>query len=371
MSKKPKQLSPFEEKLNNWVAEHLTRIPFVQKIFFVEHLRTMIHAGISLVESLDILKKESESRRLQNMIEEIKGKVEEGRELSAVLAEFPDLFPPVYIKMIAAGEVSGKLEESLKQVETQMKKTKELTSSIRGAMIYPIIVLFAMSVVGILMVTVILPKLIVMFKEFDAELPLPTRILIAITDFMSNPINLTIIIIAIVAFITGFVMLLRKSPGFKRAVHNFNLHIPIFGPVIREINLARFSLTLSSLLKSAISIIEALDITAETCSNVKYRDALHKTTDKIKTGVPLSEVLREDNFLFPPIVTEMIMVGERSGDVGNLLTELSNFYTKQVDKTMKNFSTVIEPVIILVLGVAVAGMAVAVIMPIYSLAQSF
>ncbi len=366
-----KKLSPFEEKLNTWVANHFSRIPFVQKIFFVEHLRTMIHAGISVVEALDILQKESENRKMNGIIAHVKLEVEQGKQLSEVLLAYPDLFPAVYIKMVAAGEISGKLEESLLQIETQMKKTRELTSSIRGAMVYPTVVIAAMFVVGILMVTVVLPKLLVLFKEFDTELPLATRILIAITDFMSNPINLTIMGVAFVLCVIGYIIGLKKSHSFRQGVHWVLLHLPIVGGVIREINVARFSLTLSSLLNSAIPIIDAIDITADTCGNIHYKEALHNTTEKIKTGVALSDTLREYPFLFPPIVTEMIMVGERSGDVGNLLTELSHFYGDQVDKTMKNFSTIIEPVIILMLGVAVGGLAVAVIMPMYTLVQTF
>lgn len=371
MPKKKRELSPFEKKLNDWVADHLTRIPFVQKIFFVEHLRTMLHAGISLVEALGILHDEMENKKLQHIIEDIQRQTQEGKQLSEALATHPEVFPSVYIKMIAAGEVSGKLEESLEQIEVQMKKSQALASSIRGAMIYPAVVITAMGSVGVLMVTVVLPKLMVLFKEFDTTLPLPTRILIAITDIMGNPLYLSLIIIGVVGGIVAFIMLMKRSPGFRKTIHSIMLKTPIFGRVIKEINLARFSLTLSSLMKSAIPIIDAVDITADTCSNVRYQEALHYTTKEIQTGTPLSETLRHSPHLFPPIVTEMIMVGERSGDVDSLLTELSNFYGKQVDKTMKNFTTIIEPVIILLLGLAVAGMAVAVIMPMYTLVQNF
>ena len=154
-------------------------------------------------------------------------------------------------------------------------------------------------------------------------------------------------------------------------IHKINLNLPIFGAVIKKINLARFSLTLSSLLKSTIPIIQAVEITSETCSNITYKQALKGAVENIKTGQPLSEVLATHDKLFPPMVTEMVMVGERSGEVDRLLQELSEFYGEEVDKTMKNFSTIIEPVIILLLGGAVAGLAVAVIMPIYSLVNNF
>ncbi len=366
-----RELTKFEKKLNDWVATHFSHISFVQKIFFVEHLRTMIHAGLSLVASLEILHKETSNKSFQKIIWEIKKEVNEGKSFSAVLAKYPKIFPPIYVKMVSAGEVSGKLENALEQVATQMQKTQQLKSSIRSAMIYPSVVVMAMIGIGVLMTTVVLPKLITIFSEFDSELPLATKILIAITEFVSNPINLAILVSLLGLLIVGFVMLLKKSPSFKRMIHNINLRIPIFGSVIKKINLARFSMTLSSLMKSAIPIIDSVDITADTCSNVLYKESLHKASEEIKSGTPLSEILRRYNRIFPPMVTEMIMVGEQTGEIDNLLTELADFYNTEVDKTMKNFTTIIEPVLIIMLGLAVGGVAVAVIMPMYSLVQNF
>lgn len=370
MAKKiKKELSPFEEKLNDWVAK-LSRIPFIQKIFFVDHLRTMIHASLSLMEALEILGKEMENRKFKKIIEEIKIEVEKGRPLSEVLNEFPKVFPTIYVKMVASGEMSGKLDESLEQIVTQMKKSQALTASIKGAMIYPAVIVLAIVGVGVFMVTSVLPKMMDLFKEFDAELPLATRILIKVTDFFGNPLYILLLIGGIAAIITSFTMLLKRVPEFRHFIHNMNLHLPIIGPVIKQINLARFSLTLSSLLKSTVPIIEAMDITADTCSNVLYQNALHRTAAEIKTGRAISELLSEYDKLFPPMVTEMVMVGERSGEVDRLLNELALFYSDEVDKTMKNFATIIEPIIIIVMGLAVAGIAVAIITPMYALVQN-
>ncbi len=369
--KKEKQLSPLEQKLNDFVANYLTHIPLVQKMFFIEHLHTMIHAGLSLVESLETLGREIENKKLKLVIIEIKADIEKGKPLGEALSKHPKAFPPIYVKMIEAGETAGKLEESLKQVAVQMEKNNELVSSVRSAMIYPAVIMTAMIAIGIMMVTVVLPKLTDLFKEFDAELPFATRALIAFTDFASQPINLVIILASLAIFIFFFAYSLKNYPKFKKFIHNLNLHLPILGKVIKKINLARFSLTLSSLLKSTIPIVDAVNITGDTCGNVMYRDFLKSAAEKIKTGTPLSEILSEENTLFPPMVTEMIMVGERTGEIDQLLEELANFYGGEVDKTMKNFATIIEPIIILLLGLAVAGIAVAVIMPMYTLVQSF
>src|SRR3989338_3338575 len=366
---KKKELSKFEEKLNDWIAM-LSPISFVQKTFFLDHLRTMIHASLSLVEALEILAKEMENRSFKKIIFEVKTEIEKGRPLSEVLAGYPKVFPNIYVKMIASGEISGKLDESLDQIVIQMKKTHELASSIRGAMIYPAVIIIAIVGVGIFMITSILPKMLNLFKEFKADLPPATKILIALTDFFSKPLNLILIFLLIAAFISSFIMLIKKVPAFRRAVHTINLKLPIIGPVIKQINLARFSLTLSSLLKSTLPIIEAIDITADTCSNRLYQISLHKIAIEIKSGRALSELLREYGHLYPPMVTEMVMVGERSGEVDRLLQELSLFYGGEVDKTMKNFAQVIEPIIIIVLGLAVGGIATAIIMPMYSLVQA-
>lgn len=369
--RKEKKLSPFEKKLNDWVAKHLTRISFVQKIFFVDHLRTMLHASLSVVEALEILSKEMSSKKFRLIIGYIKQEVESGRQLSEVLAGYPDVFPPIYVKMMEAGEVAGKLDESLEQIVVQMKKTHALTSSIRGAMIYPSVIIIAMVGVGIVMATVVLPNLVKLFEEFDTELPLATRIFIAIINFVNNPLNLTLTVGTVIFLVVGFGWLLKKSAPFRRVIHTMNLYFPIIGGVIKKINLARFSLTLSSLLKSTIPIIHAVEITADTCTNVRFQESIRSAGIAIKSGTPLSEVLAQSPKLFPPMVTEMILVGERSGEVDRLLTELSSFYGDEVDKTMKNFTAVIEPIIILVLGVAVAGVAVAVILPMYTLIDNF
>ncbi len=363
-----KQLSSFESKLNAWVTDHLTRIPLVHKMLFIYHLKTMIKAGLPIVNALQVLGQEIENKRLKKIIGEIKEGVEKGKQLSEVLALYPKVFPPIYVSMVAAGEAAGKMEEALDQIHTQMKKSHELTSRVRGAMVYPAVVLVAMVGIAIEVVVFVLPKVMVMFNDFDAELPLPTRILIAITEGTQK--YGIFIGIGLVALIIGLIQLF-KVPSLRKKLHVLNLHLPLAGPIIKKINLARFTLTLSSLMQSSIPIIDAVRITSEVQSNLVYKNNLLEVSEKLKKGEALSEILATFPKAFPPMVTEMIMVGEQSGEVEHMLKELSDYYSNEVDNTMKNFSTIIEPVIILILGLAVAGIAVAVIMPMYSLAQSF
>lgn len=360
--------APKENSVDIWLTDHLTRVPFVAKMLFVHNLFIMVKAGLSLVEGLRILEAQVENKKLKKTIGAVKHEIEEGRTLSEALSDYPSIFPPIYVSMIAAGETSGKLEESLEQVHIQMKKSHELASRIRGAMIYPAVVVSAMTAIAIEMVVFVLPKILVMFKDFNAELPLPTKILIAIVNTMES--YGIFILIGIVGLVSSLIWLGRK-PAIKRQIHTFVLKLPIFGPVIKKINIASFTMTLSSLLQSAIPIIDAVRITSSVQGNVRYRESLIVVAEALKKGVPLSESLNVYPTCFPPMVVQMIMVGEQSGQLEQMLSELAAYYSDEVDDTMKNFSTIIEPVLIIIMGLAVGAMAVSVIMPMYSLAQSF
>lgn len=358
----------FDKKMNAWYQDHLVRVPSMQKILFVYNLYIMVKAGLSIVTALGILGQQVENKKLRATIIEIKAQVEKGQQLSEVLTMYPRIFPEVYVSMISAGESSGKLEDSLRQVSVQMKKSQELFSRIRGAMMYPAVIVTAMVAIAIEMVVFVLPKILVMFNDFNVELPLPTRILIGIVNGTQKyGLYLLVLIIGLVFLLIW----LMKKPAVKRRIHKFNLHLPVFGGIIKKINLANFTLTLSSLLGSSLPIIDAVKITAQVQSNLTYREALMRASEVLKKGEPLSEILAKEPKIFPAMITQMIMVGEESGQMDAMLSELADYYGQEVDATMRNFSTIIEPVIILIMGLAVGGMAVSVIMPMYSLAQNF
>jgi type IV pilus assembly protein PilC len=363
-----KPLSPLEQKLNNFFQKIFVRIPFVQKMLFVFHLEIMVKAGLSIVAALKILSEEIENKKLKAIIGEIKLEVEKGKQLSEVLSQYPKVFPEIYVSMIAAGEAAGKLDGALTQVSNQMKKSHELASHIRGAMIYPAVVLTAVAAIAIEMVVFVLPKILVMFNDFKAELPLPTRILIAIVKFTQSYGVLVAVGLVALVVLCGY---LYKNRQIKKTVHRVLLKLWIFGGIIKKINLARFTLTLSSLLESTIPIVEAVKISANVQPNLVYKDALLDVSEKLKTGENLSKILSKYSGIFPPMVTEMILVGEEAGEMDHMLKELSDYYANEVDEIMKNFSTVIEPVIIVILGLVVGGIAVSVIMPMYTLAQNF
>ena len=352
----------------NYILENLQPITLPQKIFFVDSLRVMIKAGLSVVEALRILALQTPNARFKKIIEKIKKDVEEGHSLTETLEKFPSVFPSIFVKMISSGELSGRLEDTLQQIVIQMKKSYELNSKVRGAMIYPAVVLVAMLGIGVEMVVFVLPKLLNVFKEMNIALPLPTRILMALSDFLINHGILTLIIIA--AFIGGIISI-HKKLWFQKAYDMTLIRFPIIGNIVKQVNLARFTLTLSSLLKSTIPIIDALEITGQVVGNVHYQIIIKQASEQIKSGKTLAECLLPFPLFFPPITTQMILVGEQSGKLEEMLSELAAYYDNEVDRILKNISTIIEPVMIIILGVVVGALAVSVIMPLYSLAEGF
>ncbi|MBI5731764.1 MAG: type II secretion system F family protein [Candidatus Magasanikbacteria bacterium] len=356
-----------KEKIWTKIKSRWQPIKFTEKIFLFENLRVMLKAGLSIVESLQIAAAQTPNLRLRKILSEVTAHIEKGTSLSETLEKFPGLFPSIYVKMVAAGEVAGKLDESLNEIVAQMKKTYALTAKIRGAMIYPLVILVAIVGIGVEMMVFVLPKILTIFTEMNVPLPLPTRILIATSTFLVRH-GLLVAVFLVALTVLGW--RLKKNPKIKRFWHQIILRLPIFGKISKEINLARFSLTLSSLLKSAVPIIDALSITAAVATNTLYQEALAAAAQEVKSGKTIAEILEKYPTIFPPLVTQMIRVGEKSGMVENLLNQLSEYYNDEVDQVLKNISTVIEPVIIIILGVVVGGLAVAVIMPMYSLSEA-
>lgn len=341
-------------------------IPVSEKIFFLQNLGVMVKAGISLSQALKTLALQSHNQRFSRVLTEVQEKVETGQALGEVVSAYPKVFNELFVNMVKAGEVSGRLEESLKELYTQMKKDHALVSKIKSAMTYPVIIIIAMIGIGSLMIVFVIPKITSLFDDINAELPISTKILIALSDFTLNYI--VFIGIGLVALVAGFFWAIKQKTG-KKIFHSFLLKLPIVSRIIKKINLARFARTLSSLIKTDIPIIQTFQITSRVVGNVFYQEALHTMAERIKKGEAIEESLKAYPKLFPPVVVQMVAVGEQTGSIDTILAELANFYEEEVNQTMSNLPTIIEPILLLILGAAVAGMSVAVIMPMYSLSQ--
>ena len=355
----------FKQTVSKILIKYQT-VSLKEKLFFIENLRVMLKAGLSFTEALVTLAMQTNNKKFKGVIDEISASVEKGDALSTSFARYPKIFSSFVINMVQAGEASGMLEKNLEEISLQMKKDNELLSKIKSAMAYPIVIVAATVCVGILMIIYVLPSILSIFADINIKLPLATRILIAIS---SSLLNYGIYIgIAVIILSTLFMLTVRSTRG-RPVFHHVLLRIPIFGNIIKKINLARFSRTLSSLLSTDIQIIRSFQITATVVGNISYSNALNRTADTLKEGSSITDNLKKYPYLFPPLVTQMVAVGERSGNTDQLLAELADFYEAEVSDITKSLSSIIEPVIIIFLGAVVAGMAVAVISPIYSLSE--
>lgn len=342
------------------------RVPLVQKMFFTQNLQVMLRTGFSLALALKTVSLQTQNKKFKSIIEDLQRDVESGVTFSNALSKHKKVFSELYINMVAAGEVSGKLDETLKYLTIQMKKDHDLIAKVKAAMTYPAIVIFAMLGIGILMMIMVIPKMMAIFEEMEANLPLPTKILIAVSNFTTA--HGIVMAIALVVLIFIFFRVIKTKKG-KEIYNKLLLKLPILSSIIKKINLARFTRTLSSLLKTDIPIVQTLQIISKTLGNTQYKKSLLETAEKVKKGVSIVKSLEESPDLFPPVVTQMISVGEESGTLDSISEEIAIFYEADVDQTMSTLSVVIEPVLMLILGGAVAVMALAVIMPMYSLVE--
>jgi len=332
------------------------------KVNFAKHMSLMIRAGLPIDESIRVLRDQA-TGRFRRVLSDILAAVESGRPLSDGFADHRGIFSDLFIATIRSGEISGTLEQSLDDLATQLVKSYELSRKIRGAMLYPIIVIVAALSIGIGLSVFVLPKVIKLFQSITVKLPLSTQILMNFSNFMVQHG-----VLAVLGGIAGIFLLnfLFKSKPIRPFTHAFMLKMPIFGPLIRNYNLAQFSRTMHTLLRSGVSIGEAYKICSDTLHNESYKRALLKVRDGIETGAPSSVVLEERPKLFPPTATRMIAVGERTGKLEETYEYLAQFYEDEVDTATRNLSTILEPVLLIVIGLGVAFIAISIILPIYN-----
>ncbi|SRR6056297_492848 len=354
------------DRVNDYLLR-FSRVPLKEKLFFIQYFGIMFKTGISLSVIMRTLSKQTSNKRFAQVINEIGNKVEQGVGLADSFRPYKDIFGELFINMVEAGEVSGNLENVLDQLYVQTKKQSELTSKVKGALTYPAVLVLVMIAVGVFMMIFVVPKLTGVLKSFGSELPLPTKILVASSEFItSNGLLVGGIVIAVVLLL---VRILKTYRG-KYYFHWLILKMPIISSIVKKINLARFARTTSSLLKTDILIVKTFNITSNVLGNLLYREAVEEISQKIEKGGQINEIISDYPHLFPPVVEQIILVGEETGELDSILLELADFYEKEVDNIMDNLPSIIEPILILILGIGVAGMAVAVIMPMYSMTST-
>ena len=334
---------------------------------FTRQLSILQDAGLPILRSLKILEQQSKPGRLKNTLMDVCEDIESGSTLSESMSKCPKVFDRLYVNMIKAGEAGGALELILQRLADFQERAQSLKRKIKGAMIYPGVIISAMVIIGIALAIFVLPSLTATFKDFDTQLPFTTKIVIAFSDFMAG--HAVLVIGGLIALVGGAIAGLRTKAG-KRLLGGFLLNMPLISPVVKKINMARFARILGSLMKSGISVIQGLHVTSQAMDNVYYRDVLEEAAEAIKVGKPLTEALGEHTKLFPFIVTQMLAIGEETGNLENILDQLAEHFEAEVDDTMKNMSSIIEPMLLLVIGAVVGFLALALISPIYNISNS-
>lgn len=358
-----------DEVKENGFADFLANfqnVPLKQKIVFIEDLQVMMKSGIAAPRALKIISKQTKHKKFKKVLDDLAAGVESGKSLHEVMERYPKIFSRIFISMVKVGELSGNLEKALDYLGVQLEREADLKSKTKGAMIYPGVIVSAMIIIGLLMSIFVLPKLTGIFKEFNTDLPLMTRMIISFSDFMAG--NSVLVISLMVAIAIGVGYFLRTQVG-SQFVDLVLLRFPMISPIIKKINLARGARVLSSMLGSGIPIVEGLQISSESVGNVYYQRVLAESAGQVKLGKPLTVVLEKYPRLFPEIVVQMLQVGEETGTTETILNQLAMHYETEVDDTMKNLSSIIEPLLLLVIGGVVGVLALALIGPIYNISQ--
>ena len=343
------------------------RLSNKDKMLFARNLEVMIRSGMQILQGLEILKKQTKSRTFIKILDSLTDDLKNGHFLSVGLEKYQNIFGEFFINLIRVGEASGTLSENLKYLSDELKKKDDLQKKVKGALAYPMVILLATVGITSIMVFLIFPKILPVLTSINVELPLVTRVFISISQFSIKYGYL--VGLGFVGLIVGFGLLLRV-PRFKLIWHKFLLHVPGIGDMVKAVNLIGFARTLGLLLKSGIKIVEALQITAKTLGNFVYRDEIMRVSEGVRKGDPMSRYFMENPKLFPPIFSQMVVVGENTGKLDESILFLADFYESELDESTKNLSNILEPILLLTMGMIVAFVALAIITPIYKITQS-
>lgn len=338
-----------------------------EKIIFSRNLAAMLSAGLSVSRSLAVIKKQSKNKKFKDVMTSMEENIKAGNTLSGSLQKFPKVFSTLFVSMVAAGEESGNLVQSLNVIADQMDKTYTLQKKIRGALIYPGVIITAMIAIAVAMLVFVVPTLTGTFAELNVDLPASTQFIISVSDLLKN--NTLIILLVIVVAIVSFISSLHTKRG-QRIFEFVILHIPIIAPLVKETNAARTARTLSSLLSSGVSYVRALQITRDVMQNSFYKTIISKAEKNIQLGLPISNVFIEAEKLYPVFMGEMIAVGEETGELSPMLVKVASYFEEEVEMKTKNMSTIIEPFLMLIVGAAVGFFALSMIAPMYSLVDT-
>lgn len=342
------------------------RVSGKDRIIFTRQLSTLINAGLPLAQSLRTVTEQIVNKNLKDIVSQVVASVESGSSLSQSFGRFPRVFSDVYVSLVAAGEASGSLDKTLERIANQQEKDAAILSKVRSALVYPVIVLAVIVGVLVFMLTTVLPQVGSLYKDLGKDLPILTLVLLAVSNFVVN--YWYICVVGLGAAIFGMRTYVQ-TPGGRSSLDSLKLNVPVFGRIFRKVYMARFARTLGTMLASGIPMLEALRIVKAAIANVHVAAAIDKAINGVKGGKALSATLEgKDTFL--ALVPQMIRIGEQSGAIDSMLDRVAGYYENEVDEEVKNLSTTIEPLLMVVLGVVVGGVIAAILLPVYSLVGS-
>ncbi len=341
-------------------------VPIKDKIIFTEQLGIMIKSGISIIDGLKALEEETENKFFADIIKKIISDIEGGAPFSKALSKYPEAFSEIYVNMVQSGEASGKIDTVLLRLSSQLEKEYELKRKIKGALAYPVFVMVALVAVLILVITFIIPQLKLIFDDAGVPLPILTRVLITVSLFLkSKGIYILIGLVPLTLALFKF----RKTASGKKIFDTFMLKIPVFGLLLKKSYMAHFTRTFASLAASGLPLIDVFKVAGKTTGNVLYEEEINKMAEQVKAGQPISVALKK-SLLLPKMVGQLAAVGEKSGNIDEVFDTLADFFDRDVDSITSNLSTMLEPILMVVMGAGIGLVIVAVLQPIYGLVNA-
>ncbi len=351
---------------NEFLSKFLDRVSFTELTIITRQLATMVSAGLVLSEAIDILEEQQTNKTLKKVLEEVSQDIKGGLTLTQALGKHPNVFPRLYINLVKSGEASGKLDQVLQQMADGLEKDREFKARVRGAMIYPAVVLTMMIVVVVIMMVFVIPKLVGLYQQSTIELPLPTKILIFASDsFVRFWWLLLMGIIAIAMGINRW----NKTPEGNMFLGKLILKTPIMGKIVANVTLTNFNRTFGLLTSAGIPLLDSIGIVTDLTDNPVYKKALKDAYAGVEKGLPFSTLL--SGVVFPKIVSQMVNVGEETGKVDEIFFKLAEYFEQESDHLVKNLTVAIEPIVLIILGIGVAFLVISIILPIYKLTTSF
>lgn len=347
--------------------DRFSSIPLSEKMMLARNLAVMISSGLPLSRAISNITKQTKNKKFIKVLDDIQNGLQSGDTFADCLAKYPGIFDELFVNMVRVGEASGNLEEVLDILAGQLEKEHELMSKVKGAMTYPAVILVAMMGIGVLMMIYVVPQITGVFKDLNADLPQSTKFIIGSSTMLREHYLLVLAGLASLVVVAKF---FSTTTMGKKAFGLLIINIPVVNNIVIKVNCARFARIYSSLLKSGVSVVEALNILSRTLTNFYYKRALVRAAENIQKGINLSKLFYEEKKIFPVLVPQMIEVGEETGKTEMVLLKLAEFYEGEVDQRTKNLSSIIEPVLMIVIGSAVGFFAISILQPMYSVLEN-